>query len=183
MNNFGFYEFFASTKLGRRIDSWLLFLCQQNSPVTSICQAILPAFCGFNKGELEFDLRILPTYMSHMSHSISLKQLNHYFQLYSSGRFRQYDYQERNRKVYNSSEPPDYKLKNFIVPTYIYSGGCDTLVAQTDIEHLKDVLPNVRKYRNFENFNHCDFNYATNSRKILYYDMLQAINLEQVSSN
>lgn len=154
-------------------------MCQKNSPATSACEGMISSLCGHNKGELELDLRILPNYMQHVSHAVSLKQLNHYYQLNLSGKFRQYDHQERNQKFYNSSTPPDYKLKNIIAPTYVYSGGCDALVAEEDVVELKEVLPNVRKYRNFKNFNHCDFNYAKNARTIFYYDMLQEFNSEQ----
>lgn len=81
-------------------------------------------------------------------------------------------------KVYNSSAPPSYNLNNVKAPMYIYSGSCDLMVAETDIEHLKEVLPNVKVYKSFKNFNHCDFNYGKNTRALLFEDILKAMNGE-----
>jgi lysosomal acid lipase/cholesteryl ester hydrolase len=139
----------------------------------------MTAICGQNIGEVQLDARILPDYMKHIAHQISIKQVNHYFQLYSSGKFRQYDYQSNNLKRYNSSLPPDYKLRNVKAEIYIYSGGCDGLVSELDIENLRERLPNVKGYRSIRNFNHCDFNYGKNTRSILFEDIVKAMDTER----
>lgn len=143
-----------------------------------LCEASLSFIFGQNKDGLELDTRILPEYLKHISHAVSIKQFNHYSQLYTSGKFRQYDYFEGNRKAYNSSLPPDYKLDNVKAPIYLYSGSCDAIISERDVEHLNEVLPNVRKYRSFKNFNHGDFVYGKNARSILYNEMVKTINSE-----
>lgn len=42
------------------------------------------------------------------------------------------------------------------------------------VEHLKEVLPNVIRYESIPDFNHGDFTYANNSRKILYQKILRS---------
>lgn len=156
-------------------------MCQENSPALGLCEASLTFICGQNKDQLELDDRILPDFLKHLSHAVSLKQINHYLQLYTSGnKFRQYDYRERNKKVYNSSTPPNYKLDNVKAPIYLYSGKFDAIVSERDVEHLKEVLPNVRKYRSIRNYNHCDFNYGKNSRKVLFGDILNSMNSARI---
>lgn len=113
-----------------------------------------------------------------MSHSVSIKQLNHFAQLFKSGGFRHYDYQQKNMKVYNSPTPPSYNLNNVKAPMFIYSGSCDKVVAEKDAEHFREVLPNVKVYKSFKNFNHCDFNYGRNTRALLFEDILKAMNAE-----
>lgn len=153
-------------------------VCQENSFALGLCEASIQTVCGQNKEALEIDTRILPTIFNHMSHSASIKQMLHFLQLFKNGGFRQYDHQRKNMKVYNSSTPPSYNLDNIKAPTYLYSGSCDLMVAEKDIEHLREVLPNVKLYKNFKNFNHCDFNYGKNTRSLLFENILKAMNGE-----
>jgi tRNA U38,U39,U40 pseudouridine synthase TruA len=134
--------------------------------------------CGQNIGEVQLDTRILPDFIQHISHQISLKQANHYFQLMQNDKFRHYDYKSDNFKRYNSSLPPDYKLRNVKAKTYIYSGGSDGIVSEIDIEKLRKKLPNVKGYRSIRNFNHCDFNYGKNTRTILSEDIMKTMDSE-----
>lgn len=153
--------------------------CQQNSPILAMCAASVMAMCGHNKGEMELDTKVLPNLLKHMSHFASARQVEHFLQGYQSGVFRQYDFERKNMKVYNSSTPPLYNLKNIKAPTYVYSASCDLLVSERDIEHLREVLPNVRSYKSFKNYNHCDFNYGKNSRSVYQNDILKAMNSEK----
>lgn len=128
--------------------------CAERSVANYLCEITILLICGLNKNASETDKNILQTHFSRIAHSVSIKQFLHYFQSYKSGLFRMFDFQERNIEVYNSTSPPEYPLSNVIAPVYIYSGSCDLLVAEADIALLSRVLPNVRKYKNFENFNH-----------------------------
>lgn len=150
-------------------------LCHESSPVLQMCESTIQIMCGYNKFEVETDPKVLENIFSHVSHAASLKQPEHYFQLISSGLFRQFDYFEGNMKIYNSSTPPEYNLNNIRMPTYIYSGSCDYLVSEFDIDHLREVLPNVQKHKNLENYNHCDFNYGKNSKRLLFDGVLMDI--------
>ena len=94
--------------------------------------------------------------------------------MHLSGKFRQYDYQDKNPNFYNTSQPPEYNLKNVKSPIYLYSGECDALISEIDVRHLKEVLSNVKLHRSVKNYNHCDFNYGKNSRSILFMDILKA---------
>lgn len=144
-------------------------------PIPSACSKTMNFLCGYNKGEEELDTRILPTYIDHVAHSISIKQVLHYIQLSKSGTFSQFDYGSKNQKIYNSSSPPQYPLQNVKTPIFIYAGSCDMIVSERDIEHLSEVLPNVKKYKVFKNYNHCDFMYGKNSRPLLFNDILKVM--------
>lgn len=61
------------------------------------------------------------------------------------------------------------------VPIYIYSGSCDALVSEIDAKNLSQTLSNMKKYKNFGNFNHCDFTYGINTRSMLYEDIMMAM--------
>lgn len=144
-------------------------------PMPSACSKTMNFICGFNKGEEELDTRILPSYLEHVAHSISIKQILHYIQISRSGTFSQFDYGNRNMQVYNSTAAPQYPLQNVKAPTFIYAGSCDMIVSERDVEHLSEVLLNVKKYKVFKNYNHCDFMYGKNSRPLLFNDILKAM--------
>jgi lysosomal acid lipase/cholesteryl ester hydrolase len=109
----------------------------------------------------------------------SLKQQIHFFQLSKSGRFQQFDYYDKNMEIYNQSKPPDYDLKLVLAPIYIYAGRLDALVAEKDVEHLRDVLPNVKKYQVLPTYDHTDFIFGKTSRSDVYEGMMKAMNSEK----
>jgi hypothetical protein len=139
------------------------------------------AGAGVNKDGPEIDYRVLPIIMKYLTHSISIKQTIHYSQLYLLGRFCQFDYKQKNVLIYNSTSPPDYNLQNFNVSTYLYAGGCDALCDEKDVDNLKEVLVNVKKYKKLGNYNHVDLVYGRNTRKDIFNDVLKAMNGEKVS--
>lgn len=162
--------------------------------LNTICVKVLCIFCGFNKGEQEMDGSIMQDYLEHMTHSISLKQILHYFQLYKSGRFTPFDYGDQNLRVYGSPTPPDYPLPRIETPVFsenpsksffklfltffyliVYSAGCDTLVSEPDLRHFSELLPNLMSFKVFENYNHCDFLYGKNSRSEVFYDIIRSM--------
>lgn len=83
-------------------------------------------FFGKNKKAIEFDMIVLENIIDHIARQISVKQLHHYWQIAKAEKFCQFDYDINNQKMYNSSSAPCYNLKNVKVPTFMYSGGCDT---------------------------------------------------------
>ena len=131
---------------------------------------------------MEVDQKILPNILRGLAHSVSLKQYQHLIQLAKSGNFSFFDYEKMNKKIYNlmnSTTPSEYPIKNIKCPTYIYSGSNDAVVNESDLALLAKALPNVRKYQNFKNFNHCDFNYGNNTRKLMFESILGAFNSER----
>lgn len=140
------------------------------------CKFLLSAICGWNKNGPEADSRIFPKSGGRLVHSVSTKQILHYFQCYIREKFSQYDYGDRNMEIYNASQPPDYPLELIKTPVFLYAGLCDTIVAEGDVDLLSEVLPNVKKYKKIENYNHCDFSVGKNSRPILFNEILEAMN-------
>lgn len=90
----------------------------------------------------------------------SFKQIIHYFQGYMSKKFRQYDHgPEQNYLNYRQMEPPEYNLKNVMVPTSIYYAENDYIVSVADIWKLVRRLRTVREIHKLppKRWNHFDF--------------------------
>lgn len=58
--------------------------------------------------------------MDYLSTRISIMQLTHYYQNMINDRFQRFDFKEKNKKVYNSSKPPEYELKRVVAPLFLY---------------------------------------------------------------
>jgi hypothetical protein len=156
-------------------------ICNGNSFIcTNFGIAVFLHF-GVNKDGPEIDQRVSSIIMKYVTHSFSIKQAVHYSQLYVLGRFCQFDYKQKNVLIYNATSPPDYNLQNFNASTYLYAGGCDAVCDEKDVDNLKEVLVNVKKYKKLRNYNHMDLTYGKNTRKDLYNDVLKAMNGERVA--
>jgi hypothetical protein len=53
-----------------------------------------------------------------------------------------------------------------------------SLTTEKDADRLREALPNVKRHKSLENYNHVDFNYGKNSRKLFFGDVLKAMNTE-----
>lgn len=73
---------------------------------------------------------------------------------------------------YNSTSPPLYDLSAIHTPVAIYSATNDWLADPIDVENLRGLLPNVVDHWNTEDWNHLDFIWGTNGKKMLYERMI-----------
>lgn len=169
------YDLISQSQIMKFIEPVSRLFCQQNSPILDMCTSVLAMICGQNDNGTEIDTKILPTLFKNLAHAVSTKQLHHFIQLFQSGKFQYYDYGSGNRKSYNQSFPPQYPLKNVKAPMYIYSGKNDMLVAEKDIDHLREELPNVARYKVLKNYNHCDVPYGRNSRQDVFQSVLRSM--------
>jgi poly(3-hydroxyalkanoate) synthetase len=85
-----------------------------------------------------------------------MKQLEHYIQLYNSGRFQQFNFGE------------DYDLSNVTAPVYLYHAEVDKLVVQEDVDNFAKKLPNLRNYEIIDDFNHLDLMMGKDAREMVY---------------
>jgi hypothetical protein len=131
---------------------------------------------GKNKFEVQISKDALRVFQDFMSPIASSCQLLHFLQLHTSGKFQQFDHgQETNLKIYNSTNPPEYNLRNIKVQTFLYSASEDLLTDPEDIEILQEKILNVKQYHNIQDWNHLDVMLGKNSRS-LYEKILKNIN-------
>lgn len=71
---------------------------------------------------------LLPHIVGHFPAGNSFNTIEHYIQIFQSGKFRQYDYgRAKNILIYNSVEPPDYNLTSITLPIALFYGPGDLL--------------------------------------------------------
>lgn len=104
-------------------------LCNSVRPLrVELCKSIIFYLVGRNRRSTEINPTTYVTMFKYLSPKIGIKQLLHYAQTIMSKKFRQYDYgAEKNLRIYNSTTPPEYDLRNVTVPFYIYIGEEDVI--------------------------------------------------------
>ena len=81
---------------------------------------------------------MLPYILGHEPGGTSTRTVIHYAQLINSGKFRKYDFGlDENKKIYNSTEPPSYNLKNVQVPVALMWAENDWLADPKVCQKLK----------------------------------------------
>lgn len=86
-----------------------------------------------------------------------------------------FDYGKDNVKVYRSAKPLNYPLEKIVAPVFIYAGACDLLVSEIDLKDLSKALPNVKKFKVLKNYNHCDFLFGKNTKRILFDGIIRSM--------
>lgn len=172
-HEFGENEF---VPLNDVILTFIRYFCDSGFIQQEICFTVLSIIVGFDKAENNNTL--LPVIMGHTPDSTSYKTINHYTQMISSDKFRQYDYGPiKNLKVYNSVTPPDYDTSKICVPIALYYSENDNFSDVTDVLHLsKELKYLVDLYKiPFKKFNHFDFLFAIHAPSLVYTRLLQTL--------
>ncbi|XP_055523168.1 lipase 3-like [Wyeomyia smithii] len=169
--------------VGRGLGMWEILGRSENFVVDGLQDSIPPelfmfvayALCG--QREPQFKATQIRQIMETFPAGAALKQLEHYSQLISTGRFQQFDYGAKgNRKRYGASKPPSYRVERIKAPLALYYSDNDWFVALKDIELLKKKLKSVLLdyHVPVPQFNHIDFLYDEYAYK-LYDEIIRVM--------
>ncbi|GJQ65338.1 hypothetical protein Trydic_g7454 [Trypoxylus dichotomus] len=152
-------------------------MCQNGSNLQPLCMAAIFLIVGIDYKQ--FNPALFAHIFRYFPDGTSLKTIEHYVQILTTGIFKEYDYGiEQNRLIYGSDEAPRYNLSSVTVPVSIYYGAGDILSTKMDCEYLAKKIRNAMGlYRvPFRDFNHMDFMWATKARQLLYDPLLNLLN-------
>ncbi|XP_052132581.1 lipase 3-like [Frankliniella occidentalis] len=151
-------------------------MCNKKLVGRWVCTNVVFRAIGFNGQQV--DKEQILTILKTMPAGCAFRELSHYSQVFYSGKFQQFDHGSRkNKEKYGQDQPPEYPLDNVSLPVYVYYTENDVFTSTEDVKTLRDRLPNVKKYKRIfhDSFNHMDFTYARDARKLLYDDILRDI--------
>ncbi|XP_046748746.1 lipase 3-like [Diprion similis] len=167
---FGLYP--ENTLVARLADS----LCNEKAATHRICVNAIYAFVGFDP--VQFNTSLIPYFANYLPSGASLQTLMHFYQHMSTGKFRQYDYgQIENFGRYQQAEPPAYDVSKITAPVALFYGRNDALSLEVDVMELRKRLRNVvaSVAISYPAFNHLDFIWATDAKRLLYDDVIEFI--------
>ncbi|XP_033217295.1 lipase 1-like isoform X2 [Belonocnema kinseyi] len=177
VENLGYFELIPSSSLLRIFTN---YVCRENSGLQNFCYLLIFNIVG--NGLEEIDRVQFPDVFSYFPAGCSWKQVIHYISD-TKEYFGQYNYGlMKNLRLYNSTIPPEYPLKNVNVPIAIFHGPNDYLVPPQDVAILEKKLPNVvgRFFVTERKLNHLDFMFGRNIRHLVYNRVVQIINLFKI---
>lgn len=81
----------------------------------------------------------------------------------------------KNLKMYGRVIPPPYKLRNIVVPKYIFYSNSDWLSTTMDLHRLMRQLPNVlgKFVAGDHKFNHADYLVAKDIDRLIFEPVVQ----------
>lgn len=149
--------------------------CEINHYEEAICENSLFVLCGHDAKQ--FNRSLLPIILSHVPAGASTKTLVHYAQeIKNAGRFQQFDYgPEGNLREYGTDLPPEYPLHKITLPIALFGAENDWLASDTDVTNLYVQLANPIDHYivPLKEFNHIDFLWAIDARKLVFDKLLQ----------
>ncbi|XP_069359754.1 lipase 1-like [Maniola hyperantus] len=143
INQLGIYDFLGdNTTIGITVHT----LCSIPIIGYTVCaNGVVFPLAGFDITELEPNF--FRTVISHFPAGTSSMNALHLLQVGYRKTFAQYDHgSETNQKIYNSSEPPVYRLDRVTMPIALFAAANDGFSSLADVEILRRKLPNVVYY-------------------------------------
>ncbi|KAL0273837.1 UNVERIFIED_CONTAM: hypothetical protein PYX00_006412 [Menopon gallinae] len=122
----------------------------------------------------ESNMTLLNLSVRHRIFGTTVKDLTHSGQIITSGMFRQYDYgPNKNMDEYGQASPPEYDIKNILVPMHFFTAKNDEAVIREGAERFRNVsdiyvVPNQK-------FNYMDHIIANNIINLEYEYLVRMI--------
>ncbi|XP_063367969.1 lipase 1-like [Cydia amplana] len=132
---------------------------------------------GINPNGIESEF--IPLLFAQYFAGISRKTLEHYDQIYFSGKFAQFDYGPSNNVlVYGEINPPEYDLRKVSTKAAILYGENDMMATMEDVHHLGRLLPNLVCIKPIKDkmWTHIDFTWGKEADKYLFGHIIELLN-------
>ncbi|XP_030383250.1 lipase 1 [Scaptodrosophila lebanonensis] len=171
-----YFNTLVGSSISEMFNGEFRFLCRMTEETERLCIEAVFGIVGRNWNE--FNRKMFPVILGHYPAGVAAKQVKHFIQIIKNGRFAPYSYSaSKNMLLYREHVPPRYNLSLVTVPTFVYYSSNDLLCHPHDVESMCEDLGNpAGKYLvPMKDFNHMDFLWAIDVRRLLYARMLQVL--------
>ncbi|KAJ8976422.1 hypothetical protein NQ317_004082 [Molorchus minor] len=154
----------------RHFSNLIEILCNDGMPTQSLCLSIM--FLLMGQDYEQFNTTTIPEAFSYFPSGTSVYLAQQTWQFFSTGDFAALDYENEliNLHKYNKTTPPIYNLSMVTHPISLHYGEGDLIVTRKDMDSIHKKLPNPVGIFPvpFKNFNHLDFIWANDVKKLVY---------------
>eukprot|EP00411_Alexandrium_monilatum_P123993 CAMPEP_0175638258 /NCGR_PEP_ID=MMETSP0097-20121207/3132_1 /TAXON_ID=311494 /ORGANISM="Alexandrium monilatum, Strain CCMP3105" /LENGTH=387 /DNA_ID=CAMNT_0016943957 /DNA_START=11 /DNA_END=1170 /DNA_ORIENTATION=+ len=137
--------------------------------LSSGCAFLMEAFAGKSDNLNQTRIHV---YATMFPAGTSTMNIRHWVQSIKTKSFGKFDYgsSKANMRHYGSASPPTFNLKDFTVPTAIFSGANDQMADPEDVRHLMEELNSraVFRFKEVPSYAHLDFILAMDAKTKLY---------------
>ncbi|GLV35379.1 Lipase 4 [Carabus blaptoides fortunei] len=145
--------------------------CNDGNPIQYLCLQFFSALSGYDQ---YFNTSLFPILLEHLPDTIISKDLEHFYQLITTGKFTRFNYgPEANLRIYNSTVPPDYNLSKITAPVALFYSDNDYQSNATDTEHLYKELGNPVAKVLIDKISHYSFFHGRHIREMLYNKVIE----------
>ncbi|XP_062988989.1 lipase member M-like [Elgaria multicarinata webbii] len=127
--------------------------------------------------ETNLNMSRIDVYMSRFPDSTSVQNVLHWGQIYKTGKFRAFDYGNRNKDKYNQTEPPSYDIEHMRIPTTVWYGENDWFADPDDVKALICRIRNVVYINNLSKWTHFDFLWGLDAPQKVYSPLIELMDL------
>jgi pimeloyl-ACP methyl ester carboxylesterase len=143
----------------------------------SVCEGVIELICG--KHQAAFNLSRMEVMVAHEPGGTSVKNMIHWGQLISSGRFQKFDYGVvGNLEMYNQTTAPLYDISQIDpkLPIALIYGLEDELADPVDVEAIIKTLPTPPIFvKELSTYSHLDFCWAIDAVTQFYQDVISIL--------
>ncbi|KAF2892715.1 hypothetical protein ILUMI_13459 [Ignelater luminosus] len=165
------YQFYELLPYKPYRETLAKIFCNDKSPFQDVCAAVFYFTGGYSE---QFDKTKMPVIISNAPAGGSIRQMQHYTQIFISKKFHQYDHgEEVNLGLYGQLSPPEYDLKRITAPLAFYYGSEDVYCREEDVNRTASEVSNLILKRRIEGFGHMDVTWGIDVVKSLYKDLVR----------
>ncbi|CAH0560919.1 unnamed protein product [Brassicogethes aeneus] len=154
--------------------------CLASPALMLLCLNVLNLFLG---PFTEISPETIPVLLNQLPSGTSFKTLT-YLSEAVKGNFKKFDYGGRNMMKYGTEEPPEYDVSKIDIPVILAYSAHDWATSKDDAMELYMTLSNHVRYGRIEinklNFNHFDFLFGKNSRRLVAEPLIKMIEKFQI---
>ncbi|XP_050023979.2 lipase 3-like [Dermacentor andersoni] len=169
---FGRYDFLSHDRI---IDFIVTTMCRYR-----VTRAICPWIVNLISGQQTRPINAtrMPVFLKDTPAGTSFKNMKHMGQVFTTRRFRKFDYgEQRNKEVYGKATPPEYDFRRVSAPVALFWSQADALVSAEHMSTLRDNLPNlVLDFRVADDrFSHQEFAIGVTAKEAVYNDLVDVM--------
>ncbi|CAG9786448.1 unnamed protein product [Diatraea saccharalis] len=177
----GNYEFVPKDSFFGRLHK----MCEAEHLSSQICNNVIFYVCGEDQKQLNETIQ--ETFLANLGTGTSWKTAVHLAQMILSGKFQpfDYDYDERNQRMYGADTPPEYDLTKVTLNITLFWAQNDLLSNEMDVRKLHEMLPTTTQMYlvPFPKFNHMDYLMAKETPRLVNNKVLETLSETFQQSN
>jgi lysosomal acid lipase/cholesteryl ester hydrolase len=145
-----------------------------------LCRGIVKFFIeDYDKPSSRINYQELFNLFMYLPGGTSIMNINHWIQMYGTGKFGNFDFgRNGNMEKYGQELPPEYNMsefKNYQIKSLVILSDSDPFSKEKDLSHILDHHKNTEfiSIKRLQKYNHLDYLWSDHAKEDIYNDILE----------